>query len=193
MAPTPRIPVAAPGAAGQEATAALEEARAAVESFNPYHSMAHLTLADFKLNDPSAEYLTGSAKPSGGWLHAPAHLEMFRAAQQRLAKLAERRDLKTRKVTRIRASLLKNSTLVLLLPAEDDDLAAIQVNQYKKSAVWINLITLLGPEQLALHTGIKRRYNIEFAPADCPLGPCLMFDLANPVMTKGDARSKAAG
>jgi hypothetical protein len=166
---------------------AAEAAQEAQQKFNRYGSMAHLSIDDFTPNNPDAEYIKGRQKPSGGWLHAPAQLELFKAARTRLNKLAMRRDLKTRRVRRVRAFLQKGTTLAFLFPAEDDDLAAIDIKSWGGSAGWINLVSLLGPEELMLPTGIKKRFFIEYAPADCPLGPSLMFDLSNPTTIKGDA------
>jgi hypothetical protein len=179
-------------AAKEVAAAAQEAGQKAMESVNQQHSMAHLTMDDLQANDPNAEYVKGNEKESGGWYHAPAHLEIFKAAQKRLNRLAKLRRMNVKRVTRLRAFMIKNSTTVLLVPAEDDDLAAIEMKWYGATSAWVNLITLLGPEELTLSPGVKQLFHLEYAPKDGPAGLCLMFDLSNPIATKSEPTGKSA-
>lgn len=131
--------------------------------------------------DPRAEIIKGGANPSGGWLHSPAHLELFAAADKRLTQVAELGGQVVKQVERVHAVLVKGSTVVVIQAAPSGDLSAIRVTRYDGfSAAWINLISLLGPARLLVETGYRERFDIGFVPEGSILWPGLTFDLSQP-------------
>jgi hypothetical protein len=179
-----------PEEAAKQIAATGEDAIEQVRQKTRPRSMAHLTVDDFIMNDPEEEVVKGSERGSGGWLHSPAHLELFTAADRRLTKVAARRGKVVKEVSKVRASLRKGSKELFIWPADDaDDLSAIPVNRWESPA-WINLISLLGSRQLSVRSGYRELHAIEYAPDDCPLGPCLMIDLGKIIERRAEPKKR---
>jgi hypothetical protein len=188
--PSHNVPPQTPEEAAKQIAAAGENAIEQVRQKTRTRSMAHLTVDDFIMNDPEEEVVKGSERGSGGWLHGPAYLELFSAADRRLTKVADQRGKVLKEVTKVRASLRKGSKQLFLWPTDDpDDLNAIPVNRWGSSA-WINLISLLGSQHLTVRSGYRELHAVEYAPADCPLGPCLTIDLGKIIERRAEPKSK---
>lgn len=142
-------------------------------------------------NSNDTEIIKGNQYPSGGWVHGPAYLEMFRAGYDRLNKVAEERNLPEPRVSKVRLCRVAGHKVIYFVPTTSDDVEGIQVTRYKSSA-WINLISLLGPANLTVRTGHSERFALEFAGADSPVGPALVMDMGRKLGSRRPRAKKRA-
>lgn len=143
-------------------------------------------------NSYDAEITKGNQNESGGWMHAPAYLELFKAAVDRLAQVSRERGTTVRRVKHVRAALEEGSKKIWIFPTEQRDPDAIPVNYYRRKAT-INLITLLGQAKLTVETGYRERYALEFAPANCPVGPALEINMGRMLEHRPETRRFKSG
>lgn len=130
---------------------------------------------------PDAEVIKGNAYRSGGWLHSPAHLELFAAADKRLLRCAAQMGMPVNRIDRVKAILVRGTKLVVIRPAAEGDLSAIAVSRSpKSSAVMINLVQLLAPAGLTVQMGWRERFEAAYVPKGSPLWPGLVIDLSQP-------------
>lgn len=161
----------------QAAAAAKEE----ILNRSTVDALLQVAPEDIIHHNPEAEVVKGTAHRSGGWLHAPAHLELFAAADRRLTRVANWAGLNVKRVERVHPKLVKGTKLLILQPAASEDLTALPVHRYAgSSSIWVNLIHLLGDAGLALETGYRERYHAAYVPKDSPLWPGLVIDLSQP-------------
>jgi hypothetical protein len=130
--------------------------------------------------DPHSEVIKGPANRSGGWLHAPAHLALFAAADKRLTRVAHLDHIMVKKVERVLPKLIKGTRLLVIKAAQTEDLSAIPVNRYGASPAFINLISLLGEAGETVETGYRERFEVAYIPKSSPLYPGLVIDLSQP-------------
>ncbi len=141
--------------------------------------------------NPQAEVVKGTARRSSAWLHSPAHLELLAIADKRLTRIAAQRGIIVNEVERVHATLIRGTRLVVIQPAGVNDLSALPVNRYEgTSSAWINLFTLLAPENLTVETGYKERFEVAYVPKGSPLWPGLVFDLGRPTGRRKTTRKK---
>jgi len=128
--------------------------------------------------NPDPEVIKGRARRPGGWLHAPAHFELFAATNRRLTRVAEWANLHISRVDRVQVSLIKGTKLLIIQAALTEDLTAIVVNRYAgSSSIWINLIDLLAEAGLTVQTGYRERYEVAYVPKESLVWPGLVIDL----------------
>jgi hypothetical protein len=142
------------------------------------------------LHDPTAETLRSNQYRSGGWLHGPAHLELFANTDRRLTKVANELGDPCEFVERVQAVRIKGTKLVYLWPTDKEDADGIEVKRYASSA-WINLITLLGPANMTMETGYKHRYEINFAKPEDHVYPALKIDLGRVLERRKEGSTKS--
>jgi hypothetical protein len=135
---------------------------------------------DLVLNSHDREIVKGNQTRSHVSLYSPAMLQLLSLAYQRLLKVGEMRGMKTDLLLKVRAALRKSTRQVYIWPVDEDDPEGIPINNYDKgSAVWINLISLIGDTKLQVPTGYRDRYQATIARKDeSPVGPALMFSLS---------------
>lgn len=139
------------------------------------------TEADLIYAEPQAETVKGTAKPPGGWMHAPAYLQLFALADRRLTTLARASGMSATRVAKVQASLIGDSRLLLLRPAGSQDLTAFPVIRYaRRSGAWVNLYDLLGPKGITVESGYRVRFDIAYVPKESLLRPGLVIDLDQP-------------
>jgi hypothetical protein len=143
--------------------------------------------------DPHSEVIKGSANRSGGWLHAPAHLALFAAADKRLTRVANQEGIMVKKVERVLPKLIKGTRLLVIKAAKTEDLSAIPVNRYGGSPVFINLISLLGEAGETVETGYRERFEAAYVPKGSPLWPGLVIDLSQPKERRQEPTTKKGG
>jgi hypothetical protein len=166
----------------EAADAAVEAAIQPAPFFDP---------ADLVMNDPEREVIKATQARSMVWLYSPAMLKVLTVAYARLLKVVEIRGMKTEQLFKVRGALLKSKREVYLWPVDEDDPLGIPLNSYG-SAVWINLISLLGNTKLVSPTGYRDRYQATIAPqAESPVGPALLIRLGQRLerQTKPDAKT----
>jgi hypothetical protein len=129
---------------------------------------------------------------SGGWLIAPALLEIFRATEPALLEVAEKRQQSVTQVDWVRCARLENEKRIYIYPSDAKDPDAIEVKRYGGKTS-INLISFMAPEGLCVEQGYKERYFLGAAGPDSPAGPALVFDMEKPVERKPVAPSKRSG
>ena len=123
--------------------------------------------------------IKGTAHRPGGWLHAPANLELFAACDRRLTRVAGWAGLNIKRVERVHPSLVRGTELLVIQAAATDDLTAVAVNRYTgSSSIWVNLINLLSNAGLTVETGYRARYVVAYVPKGSPLWPGLVIDLS---------------
>lgn len=135
------------------------------------------------------EVVKGNTGASNGLMHSPAHLELKRIADLRLAKLSKILGKPATEVDRVRACCIKGDKKLHIWPAKENDLDAILVNRVGSSA-WINLVELLAPLGLTITTGYWERYAVEFAKEEDPVYPSLVIDLNKPLERKPEPKRK---
>lgn len=140
------------------------------------------------LNDFRADYLRASQYEPGGWLHGPAHMELFSAGVDRLQRNGAQRGIQGR-VTKVRAGKLKQQNLIYIYATTDNDPNGIEVN-YQRYGAWINLVTLLGPLRLTERAGYRSRYNLD-PMEQTPVGPALVLDLGRRLERRRDWKKGA--
>ena len=141
--------------------------------------LLNLSPADIIRRDPDSEVIKGTAHRPGGWLHAPANLELFAACDTRLTKVAGWADLNIKRVERVIPVLVKSTKLLVIQAAATDDLTAFAVNRYAgSSSIWVNLIDLLSEAGLTVETGYRERFEVAYVPKGSPLWPGLVIDLS---------------
>lgn len=151
------------------------------------------TEADLIDAQPQAETRKGRAKPSGGWMHAPANLHIFAMADQRLTKIARALGMQVSKVLKVQAKVLKDSRLLILRPAGPNDLTAFEVQRYSGgSGAWINLFDLLAPLGIVVDSGYRILYDAAFIPKESPLSPGLVIDLDQPKERRWEGKNDNA-
>lgn len=170
----------------RQAAAIKEE----VLSQDALSALLKVTADDLVGPNPESEVIKGGAHRSGGWLHAPAHLELFAAADRRLTRVANWAGMTVRQVERVHARMVRNTKLVVLQAASPDDLTAIPVNRYDTSSAWINLIQLLGEAGLVVATGYREKYDVAFVPRGSALWPGLVIDLGQPLERRVEPGSR---
>ncbi len=132
---------------------------------------------DVIMYDPNAEVTKGNQYESGGWLHAPAHFELFANTDERLSRISAQLGAPVREVRRVRALRVKGTKLIYFWPTYDEDPNGIPVKRYD-SSTWINFIKLLKPAGLAVETGHKERYHVYYAEPTDHVYPALKLDLS---------------
>jgi hypothetical protein len=135
--------------------------------------------------DPHAEVIKGSANRPGGWMHAPAYMELFAAVDKRLTRLAKLEGINVKRVERVLPKLIKGTRLLVIKAAKTEDLSAIPVNRYGGSAVFINLMSLLGEA--------GERFEVAYVPKGSPLWPGLVIDLSQPKERRQEPTTKKSG
>ena len=141
--------------------------------------------------DEDPEVIKGNARRSGCWVHSPAMVDLFAAADKRLTRVAAWADIKVKRVERVHARLVPGTKLVVLKGARADDLSALPVNR-NGTTVTINLITLLSENGLTIETGYRERFEIAYIPKESPLWPGLFFDLGDAKERRKASAKKAA-
>lgn len=135
------------------------------------------------------EVIKGNARRSGCWLHAPALLNLFAAADKRLTRVARLDKIEVRRVERVRPRLVPGTKLVILKAAHAEDLSAIPVNRYGR-AVTVNLITLMSEHGLTVEPGYRERFEVAYIPEGSPHWPGLVFDLDDVKERRKESASK---
>jgi len=172
----------------QAAAAAMEEAM----KKNAFDVLRHLTPDQLIPANPQSEVIKGSALPPSGWMHAPAHFEVYAAADKRLTKAAEMAGIMVTKVDKVLAFLVQGTKIVVIKATHKNDPAGIPVNRYAgSSSAWINLITLLSEPGLTVPTGYREQYEVAFVPEGSPLWPGLAIDLGSPKDHRREYKRKA--
>lgn len=128
-------------------------------------------------HDEVTEVLRGNQYASGGWVHSPATIQIFKATESRLDKLGVKYNLPEAQVTRVRACRIAGTKKIYIIPAAANDDTALEVIRNLKGA-WINLYKLLVPGKLGVPSGYKERYDI-IEEDDSPVGPALLLDMSN--------------
>jgi hypothetical protein len=140
------------------------------------------------LPDPKRKLITntrrrnvqkGNMKDPGGWLHAPAMLEIFRTAEWKLEELTELREGARRAVERLRASRFEGDKRVYLYPTDAQDVDGIELKRYR-GKVTVNLIEFLIEGNLTVPTGYKELYDLVQVGKESPVGHALVMDLEKP-------------
>lgn len=142
-------------------------------------------------NSVEAEVIKGNQHESGGWGHSPANFVLFKAAADRLLEVYRIRSGKAvKRVDHVRAALLEGTKTVLIFPTDKKDPNAIRVRAYG-GKIWINLISLLGPNKLAITPGSHERFDIEIT-TETPVGPALELNLSRVVERRFDSKGTVA-
>jgi hypothetical protein len=141
-------------------------------------------------HDP--EVVKGTAYRPAAWFHGPATIQLMAVAVRRLNKLAGLQGKSNRQVEKVQPTLIKGTRLLVLKPAPAEDMTAIPVVRYSgASNVWINLMTLLGPEGVTVETHWKELHPVVWVPKESPLHPGLLIDLgAQPKARRSTAPKK---
>lgn len=126
--------------------------------------------------DVEAEVLKGNANPAGGWIHSPAMMRFFAAADKRLTRVANWAGMPVKRVAKVHARLLRGTKLLIITPGNPEDLTAIPVNR-RASAAMFNLLPLLGEAGLAVEKGYRELYDVSYVPKESSLWPALVIDL----------------
>jgi hypothetical protein len=158
----------------QEAAAAAKDE---VLSKKATEALLNLKEEELISADADAEVIKGNAKRPGCWIHSPAMVELFAAADKRLTRVANWAGMSAKQVAKVHARLVKGTKLVLITPAPVEDLTAIPVHRYGSSAVF-NLVNLLGEAGLTVATGYRERYDVAYVPKESPAWPALVIDLS---------------
>jgi hypothetical protein len=137
---------------------------------------------DLVLNSHDREIVKTNQTRSHVTLYSPAMLQVLSLAYGRLLKVGEMRGMNTELILKLRAALRKSTKQVYILPTDEDDIDGIPINGYgygDGSAVWINLISLLGDTKLQVPTGYRDRFQAAIVDKpESPVGPALMFNLS---------------
>lgn len=141
----------------------------------------------FIYNNQEKEIIKGNQRSPGGWLHGPAHLEMFKAGYDRLVRVSNMSGNPRKSVQFVRAARLKGTKKIYVWPVEADTLDAIEVTGTHRSA-WINLISLLESDSFVA-TGRRERYALNLT-GDGPEGPAVVMDLGRPLESRVDPKRK---
>lgn len=147
---------------------------------------------DIQFNTRNRFVAKGKAyKTAGGWIHAPALLEIFKKTQVVLAQIAAMRGLLLGQVKVVRLARIRGEKRIYIIPVSEGDPDAIEIKHYsgKKS---INMIEFLADDDLAVPTGYKERYLLQVVTADdgSPVGPALLLDLDKPLERQFVGRKK---
>jgi hypothetical protein len=139
------------------------------------------TPKDLVRANPDAEVRKGTERPSTAWIHGPGNLEFLAVADKRFTRVAKWMNLSINKVSRIEATLVKGSKVLILKPAPETDRTAFEVTRYSgKAGGWVNLWQLLAEAGLTVDSAYKERYELNYIPQDSPLWPGLVIDLGLP-------------
>jgi len=142
-------------------------------------ALLNLSPADIIRRDPDSEVIKGNAHRPGGWLHAPANLELFAACDRRLTQVAGWATLNIKRVEKVTPVLVKGTKLLVIQAAATDDLTAVPVNRYAgTSSIWMNLVDLLSDAGLTVETGYRERFEVAYVPKGSLLWPGLVIDLS---------------
>lgn len=163
----------------QEAQQVREAAAAAKEevlSRKVLETLLKVKPEDLISPDAEAEVIKGNANRSGCWVHAPAMMEFFAAADKRLTRVANWSGMHVNQVEKVQAQLIKGTKLIIIKPAPVDDLTAIPINRYANAAMF-NLVTLLAETGLKVQTGYRERFDVAYVPKESPLWPALLIDM----------------
>ncbi len=175
-----------------DVTSTANAAKAEVLSKQTLDALLNVRPENLIAPSTDGEILKGTANRSGGWLHAPANLELFSAADHRLSRIAEPGAVSRKKVERVHCRLVPNTKLLIIKPAAANDLTALPVNRYAKSSgAWINLITLLEEAGLSVETGYRERFDAAYIPSASPLAPGLVIDLGLPLERRAEPVKKS--
>ncbi|HEY3364695.1 MAG TPA: hypothetical protein VGK74_06550 [Symbiobacteriaceae bacterium] len=170
-----------PDSSAKDIRAAAKAATAEVLSRSSLDALLNVRPEDIITVKAEAEVVKGTAYQPGGWLHAPAQLELFAAADKRLTRVAALGGLNVKRVERVIPMLVKSTSLLVLKAAPMTDLTALPVNRYKgTSSAWANVISLLSEAGLTVETGYRERFEVAYVPAGSPLWPGLVIDLSQP-------------
>lgn len=142
--------------------------------------------------DAEAEVIKGNANPSGCWINSPAMVEFFASADKRLTRVANWAGNLVKRVDKIHARLLKGTKLMIITPAQPEDLTAIPINRYGSTATF-NAVNLLAEAGQTVETGYRERYDVAFVPKNSPLWPALVIDLAQVKERRADSTAKKDG
>ncbi|MDB4897720.1 MAG: hypothetical protein JWN15_3982 [Firmicutes bacterium] len=145
---------------------------------------------DLISNDPSAEVIKGNANRSGCWQHAPAQFELFAAADRRLTRVSDWAGMHVKKVERVQCTLLTGTKLLIIHPADADDLSAFPVRRYGNSTAWVNMVSLLAESSLMVDTGWRERFDVAYIPKESALWPGLVIDLSLPKDRRQESKKK---
>lgn len=126
--------------------------------------------------DSEAEIIKGRARQSGCWIHSPANVSLFAAAEKRLTQVAIWGGKDVKRVEKVYARLLPGTKLIIITPAPLEDLTAYPVNRHGSQTTF-NLIDLLGEHGLTVETGYRERYDVAYVPKESALWPALVIDL----------------
>lgn len=153
--------------------------------------LKNVTLADLIAPNAKSDAVKGNANEPGGWLHAPANLELFASADRGLTTVGNLDNIPGKQMERAMAWLVPGTHLLILKGAKAKDLSALPVNRWASaSGAWINLFTLLADAGLTVETGWRERYDIAYVEEDSPLYPALVMDLSQPVERRAEPVSK---
>lgn len=183
----------APGPAPRDLIAAAAAAKEEVLSKTTLEALINARPETLIAPNIDGEQRRGNANRSGGWLHSPAHLELFAVADQRLTRIATEGEVTRKKVERVHCRLIPGTKLVIIKPAAANDLTALPVTRYaKSSSAWINLISLLEGPGLAVETGYRERYDAAYIPEASPLAPGLVIDLSRTLERRTEPAKKSS-
>ncbi|HEY3364663.1 MAG TPA: hypothetical protein VGK74_06390 [Symbiobacteriaceae bacterium] len=175
----------------EEAIQAAAAAKEEILSKSTHDRLMGVTPEDIITQNTETEVIKGTAYPSGCWMHAPAHFELFAAADRRLTRVAGLAGLNVKKVEKVNPKLVKGTKLLVIQAASTNDLTAVPVNRYaRQSSIWINFIDLLGDAGLTLETGYREWYDVAFVPEGSPLWPGLVIDLGQPKERRLEKKKK---
>lgn len=172
-------------------TEAVAAAKEEVINKSALDALMNTRPEDLIAPDEEGEVIKGNARRSGCWLHSPALLDLFAAADKRLSLVGKWAGIEAKLIPKVQVRLIPGTRVVTIKAAHADDLTAIPVHRYG-SAVTINLISLLGEHDLKVEAGWRERYDVAFIPKGSPHWPGLFIDLNDVKERRQESEPKKA-
>lgn len=160
----------------EQAEQAIAAAKENVFNKRTLEALLNVKPEDLISADSDPEVIKGNAHQSECWIGSPAMVELYAAADKRLTRVAGWMGMPVERVDRVDAKLIKGTKLLVLKPADSNDLSAVVINRYGSTTVF-NLVNLLGEAKLRVPKGYRDRFEVGYAPKESPLWPALVIDL----------------
>lgn len=133
--------------------------------------------AEWVMNSHKHEVIKGNMSRAAVWVESPAYVQVLALGTKRFKQVDRQRGGAGGKIAWVRAAYNRVTTEVAIWPThdelEEDKIEVIQNGPH----LYINLISLLGPEGLTVEKGYKTKHAL--TPGNGPKGKAVTFKLSD--------------
>ncbi|MDF2629590.1 MAG: hypothetical protein K0R39_3421 [Symbiobacteriaceae bacterium] len=165
------------------AAAALAKYRGERPQQSTFDALMAATRDQLHRPDLGAEILKGNTLPSAVWTTGPGIHDFTTVVDRRFADIARVMGVKlvNNKVARFHAWFVAGTDIMVMFPADPNDLSAFEIKRYDSGTIHANLSNMLIAQGVAVESGYKEFRPVTMIPEGSKLWPGLSIDYSGAI------------